>query len=237
MLAGEYALRVLEGDELAAARRRLLSEPDFAAEVDWWQDRLGTWAEQITPVTPASAVWPAIAARIDAAGGSGGGADVVPIRRGPAGWSIALALSGLGAAAAAIALYVSTPETIPFQVPGPPQIASEEGRLVAQLASEELGVQLASIVDPSTHILSLNATGLAPGAGKAAELWIIPAGGAPVSLGLIPADGKLSRELDADEAVLMQAGATMAVTYENAQGAPHEAPTLPIIVAGGLGEV
>ncbi len=40
MLAAEYALGLLEGEELLAARGREASDPVFAAAVAWWQDRL-----------------------------------------------------------------------------------------------------------------------------------------------------------------------------------------------------
>ncbi len=237
MLAGEYALRVLEGDELAEARRRLLSDPEFVREVQWWEDRIGTWAEQVTPVEPSDSVWPAIDARLE--GTADTGDNVVSIRRGPAPWSIGVALAGLGAAAAAIALYVATPATVPVPVPMPTetQVASSEGQLVAQLASEDAAIRLASLIDPEGRRLALTAAGLAPEQGKSPELWVIPEGGAPVSLGLIPQDGRFERDLTGEEADLLRAGALLAVTYENSTGAPHAAPTLPIIVAGPLDSV
>nr|WP_225899993.1 anti-sigma factor [Croceicoccus gelatinilyticus] len=235
MLAGEYALRVLEGEELAEARRRLLSDPEFVREVQWWEDRIGTWAEEVAPVQPTEAVWPAISARLEGAEDTGN--NVVPIKRGPAPWSIGLALAGLGAAAAAIALSVATPTTVPVPVPTETQVASSEGQLVAQLASEDAAIRLASLIDPDGRRLTLTAAGLTPAEGQSPELWVIPDGGAPVSLGLIPEDGRFERELTGDEAGLLQAGALIAVTYESSIGAPHEAPTLPIIVAGPLDAV
>ncbi|MGJ3628226.1 hypothetical protein AB5I41_17070 [Sphingomonas sp. MMS24-JH45] len=40
MAAAELALGVLDGDERAAALRRVLAEPDFAREVARWRDYL-----------------------------------------------------------------------------------------------------------------------------------------------------------------------------------------------------
>lgn len=232
MLAGEYALRVLEGAELADARRRLLAEPAFAADVAWWEDRLGTWAEEVMPIEPSARIWAAIEASLERTTSG----EVAPIRRGPAPWSIAIALGGLGAAVAAVALYVATPSVAPLPVPAPPE-ATPGPQLVSQISAEDGAVRLASAIDPRTRKLALTAQGLQPGDGKAPELWVIPQGGAPVSLGQIPSDGRFARNLSAGEARLMRAGATLAVTYETAQGAPHAAPTLPIIVAGPLDEV
>ncbi len=40
LTAGELALGVLEGSDLAAARRLQLSDVTFAAAVEWWEARL-----------------------------------------------------------------------------------------------------------------------------------------------------------------------------------------------------
>ena len=66
---------------------------------------------------------------------------------------------------------------------------------------------------------------------------MVPAGGAPQSLGLIPATGNFERELTQAERAALVDGASLAVTYENATGAPHEAPTTDILVIGGLTSV
>ena len=46
-LAAEYALGLLEGEDLLAARARVASDALFAAEVDQWQDRLAPLADHI----------------------------------------------------------------------------------------------------------------------------------------------------------------------------------------------
>ncbi len=68
-------------------------------------------------------------------------------------------------------------------------------------------------------------------------VWVVPAGGVPQSLGLIPADGNFGRELTEAEAALLVEGALLAVTYEDSASAPHEAPTTTILLAGPLDEV
>ncbi|MFT6472484.1 MAG: anti-sigma-K factor RskA [Qipengyuania sp.] len=42
-LAAEYALGLLEGEDLLAARARVASDALFAAEVDQWHERLARW--------------------------------------------------------------------------------------------------------------------------------------------------------------------------------------------------
>ncbi|GGD62205.1 hypothetical protein GCM10010990_09520 [Croceicoccus mobilis] len=234
MQAGELALGVLEGTELAEARRRQLSDPDFAREVEWWNAQFGLMGQQVTGVMPPAGVWRAIESRIE---GMGNHAPTELGRRAPAGWSIATALAGLGAAAAAIALYVSTPTGVPVPAPVPTPAQPARNVLIAQLSDEASGMKLASVVDPTAERLSLSISGLAAAPGKAPELWVVPEGGAPVSLGQIPEDGQLTRELSGEETRLLVAGALVAVTFEDADGTRHEAPTPPIVLAGPLDQV
>ena len=155
--------------------------------------------------------------------------------RGPAGWSIAAALVGVSAAAAALVLFLSTPATSPV---APPEIAAVAGdQLVAQLADAEANRSLASRIDPESGQLRLAIAGLEAEPGKTPELWVIPAGGAPISLGAIPQQGNFARDLSVEESSLLAAGATLAVTFEDDTGERHETPTMPILLAGPLAEV
>lgn len=237
--AGEYALGVLEGDALAAGRREMLADPAFADAVDWWANRLGVMAEQTGEVFPRETVWDAVERRIDAAQ-LGGQPSALPAPRSsrPAGWSIALAAGGAGLVAAALALFLSTPA--PSSLPAPAPAATDDVRspqLIAQLSDEGGTLGLAGVIDPAANRLALTARGFQPGPDQAPELWVVPQGGAPISLGLIPADERFERDLTDAERDLLIEGATLAVTIENANDAPHDAPTTPILVAGPLDRV
>ena len=238
LTAGELALGVLEGSELAAARRLQLSDVTFAGAVEWWEARLGAMSEGAQSALPSDAVWQGIVARIDAIDAQRDmpAAAMAPDRgRGPAGWSIAAALVGVSAAAAALVLFLSTPATSPV---APPEIAAVAGdQLVAQLADAEANRSLASRIDPESGQLRLAIAGLEAEPGKTPELWVIPAGGAPISLGAIPQQGNFARDLSVEESSLLAAGATLAVTFEDDTGERHETPTMPILLAGPLAEV
>lgn len=238
LTAGELALGVLEGSDLAAARRLQLSDVTFAGAVEWWEARLGTMSEGAQSALPSDAVWQGIVARIDAidAQRDRPAAAMAPIKgRGPAGWSVAAALVGVSAAAAALVLFLSTPATSPV---APPEIAAVAGdQLVAQLTDAEASRSLASRIDPESGQLRLAIAGLEAEPGKTPELWVIPAGGAPISLGAIPQQGNFARDLSVEESSLLAAGATLAVTFEDDTGERHETPTMPILLAGPLAEV
>ena len=70
--------------------------------------------------------------------------------------------------------------------------------------------------------------------GKVDELWIIPAGQAPISLGFVSNEKAHSIKVpDAARAALV-AGSTLAVTLESQQGMPHAAPAGPIVAKGAI---
>ena len=62
--AGEYALGVLEGEDLVAARRALLADRSFIDAVAWWDMRFAAMAEAGGALRPSDGVWRAIEARL-----------------------------------------------------------------------------------------------------------------------------------------------------------------------------
>lgn len=242
VLAGEYALGVLEGDALTEAQRLYLQDRDFAEMVGWWNHRLACMGEAVGEYDPSADVWPAIVRSLDSEGG--GAAPVAPVplqqpaaRTGVSGWMAGLGMAGAAAAAAVLTFVIvgpgrDTATPVPVETP-----ATQGPRLVAQAQSEDGALQLATVVDPETGRLSLTTAGFDPGEGRALELWVVPAGGAPQSLGLVPAQGQFARDLTTEERGLLVEGATLAVTYENATGAPHDAPSTDILAASGLATV
>lgn len=234
--AGEYALGVLEGDELGDARRLLLADRGFAEAVEWWEYRLGCMSEGAGQYTPSPSVWPGVLARIDAEEATH---DAVPVsfepgRQSP--WSIGALVAGAGMAVAGLVFFISTPRTV--TLPQQQPVAATPGpQLIAQLEDEDSARRLAGAIDVDSNRLALSIAGLDAEAGKTPELWVIPEGGAPVSLGAIPQSGSFDRELSQEEAELLVAGSTLAVTFEDDTGQRHETPTMPILLAGPLDQV
>lgn len=63
------------------------------------------------------------------------------------------------------------------------------------------------------------------------ELWALPTGGKPVSLGLLPAGGTAERNLSEDQLKALAHATQIAVTVEPAGGSPTGQPTTtPIFV-------
>ena len=66
------------------------------------------------------------------------------------------------------------------------------------------------------------------------ELWVIPAGGKPRSLGTMRDGKQMHMELADALARLLQQGATIAISVEPPGGSPTGAPTGPVVAAGAL---
>ncbi len=72
-------------------------------------------------------------------------------------------------------------------------------------------------------------------AGRAHELWALPAnGGAPVSLGLMPHTGAERRTLTAAQRAELASAKQLAVSLEPSGGSPTGAPTGPVLLVAAL---
>jgi anti-sigma-K factor RskA len=70
--------------------------------------------------------------------------------------------------------------------------------------------------------------------GRVPELWLIPPGQAPRSLGLVSVDQSRTVAVPADLRAALASGSVLAVSLEQPTGIPHAAPTGPIIAKGAI---
>jgi len=105
--------------------------------------------------------------------------------------------------------------------------------LVAAVAGDK---QMALTVSyrPRTRELMVAPTGMEVPRGRARELWIIPAGEKPISLGMVEGEGTQRHQVAMPMARYFAAGATIAVTDEPAGKPPHGDPTGPVLAKGDL---
>ncbi|HUD92882.1 anti-sigma factor [Sphingobium sp.] len=222
VLAGELALGILDGEDRARANRLRLSDPAFAADVAAWNQRLSPlgmgFGEQ-----PSPALWPAIQHRL-------GASDATRLERGLRRWRLGAIAGGVLAASLA-AIIVLRP------TPAPVEIVREPERVaVAQLGAEGTPALFAVNYDPAGGLLRIRAMRL-PGSALAPELWVIPADGVPRSLGLVAPSGVSKVAVSAEHRSLLQEGATLAITLEPRDGAPHDAPSSTPIAAGKISTI
>jgi anti-sigma-K factor RskA len=203
-LAAEYVLGTLHGRARARFERLLRKETSLQETVHSWEVRLNPLAGQLPQEQPPRRVWRAIERRIR------------PMPHSRFWQSLALwrglALAG-SLAALAFGLYVALQ---------PPRIAEPSAIAVFNRTDgQPMWVVAALPAKNQLEVHSVNPPTVQPN--QDLELWLIPPGGKPQSLGLLPREG--SRRLPLPNL----SGGTLAVSLEPAGGSPTGQPTGPVL--------
>ena len=226
-LAAEFVLGLASEADARRARARAVADPAFAAEVARWRGRLAPLFDEFEPSTPPASLW----RRIERATGAQQEGNVVLLRRRVTAWRAATA--GMTALAASLAIVlVSTPRV---QAPAPSLPTVEaKAPMVAMLDTGKQAKIMASW-DPLSQRLVLAVAGEMPNdPAHAHELWVIPPGGQPRSIGTMGSGKQMHMRLADALATLLQQGATIAVTVEPPGGSPSGKPTGPMVASGAL---
>jgi anti-sigma-K factor RskA len=210
-LAAEYVLGTLRG----AARQRFarLCAQSAAARgaLYRWEDYWAHLSRTLPPVQPSARVWTNVTRQLFGAGAAAPRASRWRT------WQLAAA-AGLVAVALVVGLIVRQ------QAPPPLQTLAVLGtdsahpvwRLERRAPLTALTIEVVGAVPPA--------------AGKSYELWALPRGGAPVSLGLLPAGGRAERRLNEPQRAALLAADKVAVSIEPLGGSPTGSPTGPIVI-------
>jgi anti-sigma-K factor RskA len=239
-VAAEYVLHLLEGEALLAARRRLTTDPAFAAAVEAWERRLAPMFEGVEDVAPPPELWGRIEQAIGTAGdgATNGAADnVVQLRRRERLWKgYAAGVTALAAGLALVlGLRVAQPDArLPQPQPGP---VAEAPALVAALSTEGGAATLSVTVSPDRRSVLVTPTRMASVSGHSHELWLIPASGTPVSLGVIAPDTPRRHSVPAQFVSAVQAQTALAVSVEPAGGSTTGQPTGPVVASAPLQQI
>ena len=225
LVAAEYVLGVLDAAARLAAESRILSDPAFADLVAGWQRRFAPLALELRPVEVPSRVWTRVRERL------GWPLD------GPSSSSAARSLSIwrlTAGVAATVALGLLAVDIVPrFRAP-----AVSEARLaraVTTLSRDDGSPGWLATVDARRGTLLLVPVPSAPDAqGRTAELWLIPSGQAPRSLGRVSFDRADTVAVPATWRADLTSNAVLAISLEPAAGIPHAAPTGPIVAKGAI---
>jgi len=222
-LAAQYALGTLS----ARARRRLAAaarrDAAVAAAISTWEHRLSQLAVSVTPVTPAPRVWEAIRTRLGLAEQS---------TRAPTSWWASL---GWWRAMATVGFVLAFAFGITLFAPRTEQPAEQ---VVVVLAGPDAKPALIASADRGSRFLSVKAVApVAIAADRALELWMLPQGQDPRSLGLIPATGVGRVALAAPVGLALQNIPALAVSLEPAGGSPTGKPTGPVLYTGAVQQI
>ena len=219
-LAAAYALGTLG----PRARRRIdrLAQRDatVSAALRRWEWRLAALAEGSPGITPSPRVWEGIRSRL------GFTADGSAPGRSPSPWWSSLGLwRGLAAAGFALAFALA------ISLLNPPERPFES--VVVVLAGPDAKPALIATAERGSRFLTVKTVAdLAVPRDRALELWMLPDGRPPQSMGLVPASGIDRVALRAPAGVALQNIPALAVSLEPPGGSTTGAPTGPVLYTG-----
>lgn len=224
VLAGEYVLGVVDAGQRRAAQARIAADPAFARLIAEWEQRLGSLHTGIAPVEVPPHVWQRIRSRL--------GWATPPARAGL--WqSIGLwrTATALAVAAAIAAILVGR---VPPRVPQQPTVALQPAAgPVTSLARDSGAPGWLASIDVGRGTMLLVPVPAPPDTlGRVPELWLIPQGKAPQPLGLLSSDRSDAIVVPPGLRAALRNGSLLAVSLEPPGGAPHGAPTGPIVAKG-----
>jgi anti-sigma-K factor RskA len=214
-LAAEYVLGTLRGRARERFERLARTDRALGDAVRDWEERLLPLAEALPPVAPPARVWAAILTRIR--GASAARASL---------WSSLGLWRALAFASLATAVALAT-------VLLRPAPAQPEGVLLVVLAGTDAKPALVASAGRLGRYLSVKPVARVDlAADRALQLWMLPDGGNPRSLGLISATGvaRLALSAPADDA--LRNIPALAVSLEPSGGSPTGLPTGPVLYSG-----
>jgi anti-sigma-K factor RskA len=230
LLAAELVLGLLSSSERRTLQSRADSDRAFAERVAYWERRFAPWLSDIEPVDPPARVWTRVCQRL-------GWQDSEPVSASLRGtlafWRTATALFAIVAIVAIWALLQRSPQS---SGPGQTSVQAQvEGQPVTTLWHDD-GTPgwLVSIGRTHRTVLVVPVPTGTHAKGRVPELWVIEAGQAPRSLGIVSGDRSWTVTVPDDLRAALVSGSVLAVSLEPAAGAPHAAPMGPIVAKGSI---
>jgi anti-sigma-K factor RskA len=239
MIAAEWALGLLEGEELLAARGKYATDPDFAWRKEWWDDWFAPLSDAIPGAEPGAHVWDGIAARVTAqkaatAAPEAPAANVVELQAKVRRWQWVAGISSM-AAAVALALFLSSPLGSPV---APPMQVAAAAPMVATVPVGDSGLRLDVTYIPESRRMVVGAIGLTADGVHDHELWLVPADGTPLqSLGVVKPGAVRSMELPQTVTAKLGDGASLVLTREPIGGKPEGKDAGPVVAKGAFSRV
>ena len=218
-LAAEYALGTLRGR--ARARFEALARSDASVEAirRRWEEALSPLAERIPAVEPPARVWTRIEERLGDTAPKGAWSSVGFWR------SFGLLSGGVAAVLLTAFLFMQGGPAAEPAVVAVLVSPANEARMVVSMKAEQL------------HVSSVRGWKSVQDAGRALELWAVPAEGPPRSLGLVAnTAGEWVMKIRLDDP-RMQGVKAFALSSEPQGGSPTKQPTGPVLCQGLAGAV
>jgi anti-sigma-K factor RskA len=231
VLAGEFVLGVLDTAQRRQAQARMETDRAFAERVEEWERRFAPLLSHIQPVEAPPQVWAAVCARL--------GWTTHEAQSAPAGfwqrlsfWRGATVLSCVLALAAVAFTWERSRNPATQQIAG----QAEPGAKPVTPLQHDDGTPgwLASVDTARGTVLMVPVPSAPDSQGRVPELWLIPAGKAPVSLGAVSINRSHTVTVPQSARAALVAGSILAITLEPATGIPHAAPSSAVIAKGTI---
>jgi anti-sigma-K factor RskA len=210
-LAAEYVLGTLSRDERDAVAAGRATDAELEAAIKSWEKRLSPLVDSVPEAAPPPGLYSKIERRISGATTS----------RSTNGWrNLAIAASFAFLVVTGALIYQTLNSAVSPQ-------------LLAVLQKDGTGPAFLVGFNEKTNVLTVRSIAANAPPDKNYELWLVPNGKAPQSLGVLTSDEQRAIKIE-DVNVAMVRDATYAVTIEQLGGSPTHAPTSPVIYAGKL---
>ncbi|MEW8692994.1 MAG: anti-sigma factor [Candidatus Thiodiazotropha endolucinida] len=219
ILAGEYVLGTLQGQERIEFEQRLQTDMQLQGEVDAWQRRLEPMLDSIEPVTPPKAVWDQIASRIDP--------DDTRVEATTGFWNSLNFWRSLGMVTATLVLVMGMTLMTTRQ-----QDMAMDSIMVVLNDQLKPGWLVGAVDnDPFLKVKAVEPTPLPQG--KVCQLWLEDELGNLHPLGILPHDGSMRMNLPA----ALRDRQRFKVSVESTDQLPKDRPSEEIVFEGSLTEI
>lgn len=224
-LSAEYALGTLRGPARLQFEQQMRQDPELAAEVARWQEAFAQLDNQLVPVVPPSSLWKRIQLQLPPKPLPQEPVNETPLAKTDTGRRFNRAYLGW-AAAACLAVLLLVPKL--WESAGLKARATP----VAVLANSAATSSGQWVVMASSQLLTITPLQAARVASdRSLQLWVIPAGGKPKSLGLLSSDTPTALAFND---IQVDSGSTLAISLEPKGGSPTGQPTGAVLYSGRI---
>lgn len=210
MLAAEYALGLLSGDDLSHTLRRMREDSAFAARVTAWEGQFSEMAEALEPVAPAAQTKRALMARVHP------DAPAHPVGNWYRIWERLWLWQVASGVSLVLLLVVFLNSGTAPPVPGP--------LYTAEIVSEAGDFRVVALVDMRRDQIVLTRTEGAAPAGRILQVWAHGPDAPAESVGLWP-DGETVRLALPPRIAAVNGVLTIGVSEEPPGGSPTGSPS------------
>jgi len=207
-LAAEYVLGTLRGPARRRFERWRASSSLVAQRCEFWEERLTPLARGLRPIEPPPHLWQGIRQRLN-----------LPQARRPPARALPIAASLVIVIGLSLVLYWRSIQ------PGRPSEVATLSALSGTAWQVEIYSQRAQLIVRSGQLPPRPPN-------RDFELWALPQGGKPVSLGILPVTGTTQHSLTEGQREALAHASQIAVTVEPAGGSSTGQPSgKPILIA------